>query len=145
LRGLLLAIATILPEIPNVSDTCKLKNIVIDYMRDTKGLMFIDNLEDIDEPQVLKFLSREVPAPVKVLITSRTDKQIGSLPVAIDAMSPEEASDLLTSELERLGVALENSDEKFFAEILLEAGGVPLALKWAAQIASQHDSLRVAC
>jgi hypothetical protein len=113
-------------------------------MRDLRGLILVDNLEEISDQQALRFLGFEVPSPVKVLVTSRIDKKIGALPISIPAMDAKEAGTLLKSELDRLGYISNDNDQSSFVEILAAAGGVPLALKWAAQIASERRSLKSA-
>ena len=69
LHGLLSGIAEVIPEVAKTDDTVKLKKDLIAFMKDMSGLILIDNLEEIDDNGVFKFLSHEVPAPVKVLVT----------------------------------------------------------------------------
>jgi hypothetical protein len=113
-------------------------------MKGLDGLILIDNLEEIDDPGVLQFISDEIPAPVKVLVTSRIDKELGPRTIPIIAMSEAEAEDLLKFELERLRYPIDKGDEGYLRAVLKAAGGVPLAIKWAAQIASERRSLREA-
>ena len=138
LHELLSEIAQIFPEVSGPQDLDSAKKALVTVMRDTPGLILIDNLEGIDDPNVLRFISREIPDPVKVLITSRTNKNTGSLTIPVTEMTAEEAHSLLTTELERLGYFLSEKDGVHFDAILSVASGVPLAIKWAAQIAAER-------
>jgi hypothetical protein len=142
LHGLLLEMSDVFRDIPKTNDLAVLKRAVLSFMEGMDGLILIDNLEEVDDPGVLRFLSREIPDPVKVLITSRIDKNLGALTISVPAMTAQEAEDLLRSELDRLGCEIRAGEEKFFREILAVVGGVPLAIKWAAQIASDNQSLK---
>jgi tetratricopeptide (TPR) repeat protein len=56
-------------------------------------------------------------------------------------MDTSEAEDLLRKELKELGYDFKESDDEYFRSILQTAGGLPLALKWAAQITHEKRSL----
>jgi hypothetical protein len=142
LHGLLAEIAMVFPDIQPTDDTSVLKDAIISLMRDCNGLLLIDNLEEIEDPGVFRFLSQEVPDPVKVLVTSRVAKDIGALTISVPAMDATDAEDLFGLELDRLGYASKHDDDQYRGQILHSAGGVPLAIKWAAQIASERRSLR---
>ena len=142
LHGLLSEIADVIPEVTQTDDTLKLKDSLIAFMRDMNGLIVVDNLEEIDDDGVFKFLSQEIPAPVKVLVTSRIAKDLGALTISVPAMAAQEARDLLSLELDRLGYEPKKEDEQNVAAILQAAGGVPLAIKWASQLAAERRSLK---
>jgi hypothetical protein len=144
LRGLLAEIANVIPDVAKTEDTVKLKEYLIQFMSDVNGLILVDNLEEINDDGVFKFLSQEVPAPVKVLVTSRIAKDLGALTISIPAMTAPEAKDLLSLELDRLGYEPKKEDESHVAAILQAAGGVPLAIKWASQLTAERRSLREA-
>ena len=144
LHGLLLEIADVIPDVAKTDDTLKLKQSIITFMRDMNGLVLVDNLEEIKDDGVIKFLSQEIPAPVKVLVTSRIAKDLGALTISIPAMAAEEAKDLLSLELDRLGYESKREDEQHVSAILEAAGGVPLAIKWASQLAAERRSLKEA-
>jgi len=144
LRGLLLEIADVIPDIPKTDDTPKLKESIIAFMRDMNGLVLVDNLEEINDDGVFNFLSQEIPAPVKVLVTSRIAKDLGPLTISVPAMTAQEAKDLLSLELDRLGYEPKKEDEQHVTAILQSAGGVPLAIKWASQLAADRRSLKEA-
>jgi hypothetical protein len=142
LHGLLWEIADVIPDMPKTEDTQKLKASLIAFMRDVNGLVLVDNLEEINDDGVFKFLSQEIPAPVKVLVTSRIAKDLGALTISIPAMTAGEAEDLLSLELDRLGYEPKKEDEQQVEAILQAAGGVPLAIKWASQLAAERRSIR---
>ena len=142
LHGLLSEIANVIPDVAKTDDTVKLKEYLIQFMSDMNGLIVVDNLEEINDDGVFKFLSQEVPAPVKVLVTSRIAKDLGALTISIPAMTAQEAEDLLSLELDRLGYEPKKEDENHVAAILRAAGGVPLAIKWASQLAAERRSLK---
>ena len=144
LHGLLSGIAEVIPEVAKTDDTVKLKKDLIAFMKDMSGLILIDNLEEIDDNGVFKFLSHEVPAPVKVLVTSRIAKDLGALTISVPAMAAQEAKELLLLELDRLGYEPKKEDEQHESAILQAAGGVPLAIKWASQLAAERRSLKEA-
>ena len=144
LHGLLSEIADVIPDVTKTDDTLKLKEAIIAFMKDMNGLVLVDNLEEIKDDGVFKFLSQEIPAPVKVLVTSRIAKDLGALTISVPAMAAQEAEDLLSLELDRLGYESKREDEQHVAAILQAAGGVPLAIKWASQLAADRRSLREA-
>jgi hypothetical protein len=144
LHGLLSEIAAVFRDIPLTEDTVALKKSIIDFMAGTPGLLLIDNLEEINDEGIFQFLREEIPEPVKVLVTSRVVKDVGAVTISVPAMSPRESDNLLRMELERLGFPVDENYEGDLKEILSASGGVPLAIKWAAQIASENESLRVA-
>jgi len=124
---------------PDVEAT---KRDIISLMRGNEGLLLIDNVEDIQDEQVLYFLSREVPEPVKVLVTSRIDRGYGGLFISVPEMTEEEARELLFRELEQARVAYDPCDKDSIAGIINATGRLPLALKWAAGLAAHNGSLQ---
>jgi predicted transcriptional regulator len=121
-----------------------LEDVVINGMKDLDGLLLIDNVEDIQDPGVLRFLALKVPEPVKVLVTSRVDKGLGALTVSVTEMEEFEARELLLHELKRVGYDTFYGEESYVDEIIRVTGRLPLALKWAAGIATKSSSLKEA-
>jgi len=144
LHGLLRVMADIIPDVQKTDDTTTLKHSLIEFMRGMNGLILVDNLEEIKDDAVFEFLSQEVPEPVKVLVTSKITKNLGALTISVPAMTDEEARGLLELELDRLGYEVKRGDGDQKQAILLAAGGVPLAIKWAAQMAAERRSLKEA-
>jgi len=141
-------ITELLQEIANVlciSTPKNLENLKTDvkkFMSGIKGLLLIDNLEEIQDASVFRFLSEEIPDPVKVLVTSRIDRSLGAKTISIPTMKFDEANDLLCYELQRNGYHDFLKEQDVLSEILTATGRVPLAIKWAASLARADDSLR---
>lgn len=121
----------------------ELKEAIIGSIGGYPGIFLVDNLEDITDPELLRFLSFEVPDPVKVLVTSRIDRGLGALTVSIPEMGRDEARHLLTAELSRAHYPWV-AESGLVDELLKVTGCVPLALKWAASLAVSSGSLRTA-
>lgn len=102
-----------------------------------RGLILVDNAEDISDPLIFEFLT-QIRNPTKVLITSRTDRKLGAIPFIVPEMDDSEAAELLAWELDRCGV---DASEQERREALTVAGGLPLAIKWVAQLAARHEGI----
>ena len=124
------------------NDTEILKKDVINFMTGIEGLLLIDNLEAITDTAIFRFLSEEIPIPVKVLVTSRIDRALGAKTISVPAMDENEALDLLHFELDRVGYHTYLNEPDEIHQILRATGRLPLALKWAASLAQQYTSLR---
>lgn len=125
-------------------DVEKTKANVLNAMDGVRGLLLIDNVEDIADDQVIRFLFREVPAPVKILITSRVERVMGALSVPIPEMGEFEARELFEFELARQGYVRKQSDTASVNAIVELTGRIPLAIKWSASIAARSGSLSAA-
>jgi hypothetical protein len=125
-------------------DSARLKKALIEQMSGNAGLLLIDNIEDVDDPAILHFLSLEVPDPVKVIVTSRIDRGLGALTKSIPEMDLYEARDLLAQELRILGYKGPNEGSGLADEIVEATGKLPLAIKWAASLAVSSGSLAAA-
>jgi len=130
-----------LPPQVSIDDT---KAAILDAMHGVRGLLLIDNIEDVEDDQVISFLYREVPDPVKVLVTSRISRNMGSLSVPVPEMHEDEAIQLFEIELKRQGYSRKVTDSAAIRSIVQFTGGIPLALKWSASIAAKSGSLRTA-
>lgn len=117
---------------------------VIKAMEGLNGLILVDNIEDVKDELILRFLFRNVPDPVKVLVTSRVDRGMGALSVPIPEMVEEEARDLFEFELSRQGYQRKVGDTSAIRAIVETTGRIPLALKWSAAIAARKSSLAAA-
>jgi len=131
-------------QVPPTLQVERLKADVIEAMSGCEGVLLVDNMEEIEDPELARFLSREVPAPVKVLVTSRVDKGLGALTLSVPEMQEDEARELLFYELERVGYSGYRSEGQALREILVATGRLPLALKWAAGVAVSYGSLKEA-
>jgi hypothetical protein len=138
---LLTEIANVL-EIPTANrDISTVKNDVITLMKGLKGLLLIDNIEEIDDTAVFEFLKNEVPEPVKIIVTSRVSRDLGARTISVPGMTEDEAHTLLQQELERAGYTGYINELEDAKEIVKAAGYLPLAIKWAASLAASAQSL----
>ncbi len=119
-----------------------IKHEVIMLMEGVEGLLLIDNIEDVEDSAVFKFLKDEVPEPVKILVTSRISRDLGARSIFIPEMNDEEAKELFYHELERVGYYGYLSEGEQVSQILSATGRLPLALKWAASMAANANSLK---
>jgi Putative DNA-binding domain/NB-ARC domain len=139
-------------EIANVLDIAtfnkspdELKNEVIAFISGIDGLLLIDNIEDITDTAIFEFL-RDVPPPVKVLVTSRVSRDLGARTITVPEMTHDEAISLLYQELERIEYTNYINEQDDVEEIIKATGHLPLAIKWAASLAVNAKSLKqVSC
>jgi hypothetical protein len=118
------------------------KSDTVETMKGTEGLLLIDNIEEIYDSAVFDFLQNEIPDPVKVLVTSRISRALGARTISVPEMNEDEAVSLLQHELERVGYYGYIAENNEIREIVQATGRLPLALKWAASLASNVSSLR---
>lgn len=129
-------------DIDNNSENInELKEQVIKFMEGENGLILIDNIEEIEDTEVINFLKNEIPPPVKLIVTSRINRTLPARTVQVYAMSEDEALTLLQQELERVGFLNYINEINSAKEIVKAAGYLPLAIKWAASLASNSKSL----
>ena len=148
LTELLTEIASVLqlplpPQNPDADVTSQQLHAVRDALTGIRGLLLIDNLEAIHDESVFDFLD-DVPAPMKVLITSRIDKGIGQKTLSVPAMNYDEARELLYQELDSRGYHDYLNESAAVDEILSATGCVPLAICWGAALAHDLGSVRAA-
>ena len=111
-----------------------LKSEILSLMIGVPGILFLDNLEEINDDGVWKFLKDEVPEPVKILVTSRTKRDIGARSIPVPQMNKGDARSLFYDELEALSYYNYHDEQKEIDEILNATGYLPLAIKWAASL-----------
>jgi hypothetical protein len=144
LAGFLKEFVSVCPGIEQTDNIEDLKQSVVKFMTGLKGLILVDNLESVTDANLFNFLSEEVPEPVKVLVTSRVDKKFGGITVSIPAMTDGESKELLVYEMSRFGYEEKDNDEAPIREMISLAGGLPLAVKWIAQIVGEQRSAQSA-
>lgn len=126
--------------IDDKGETETLEQAVLDAMAGVRGLLLVDNFEDVVDLDVQEFLRTKLPDPVKALVTTRVNKNLGALTISIPEMSDDDALALLIYELDKSGCVRKQSDRMHLDSILQHTGRLPLAIKWAAQM-GQSDSL----
>ena len=118
------------PELKRVETeerAVQLRNV----LTDGKGLLYVDNLETVDDSRVIEFLD-DLPLGVRALVTSRRAKvRVSVRPIEIGALTEPEARELVRS-LEAtpgLGYVSDLSDSEI-ERITGACDGLPLALRW---------------
>ncbi len=101
-------------------------NLVRQALTQQRTLLIIDNLETVDDEQTLAFI-REVPAPTKVIVTTRHRLDI-AYPLRLVAMPEEESIQLIHEAATLKGITL-TSDE--VSCLYQRTSGVPLAIIWS--------------
>ncbi len=119
-----------------------LEQDVVIEMAGNRGLLLIDNLEDIKDSAFFEFLSERLPEPVKALVTTRVDKGLGAKVISVPQMAHDEAIQLLDYELEKHCCFPRVEERPLLESILSTTGFLPLAIKWAASLASQGRTVR---
>lgn len=100
------------------------KNIIaMRLLAEKRVLLILDNLEDVDDPNLFVFL-RDLPAPSKALVTSRHRIDV-AVPIFLHTLDEEMAHELAHMECERNNLHLSEADVKL---LLRKTGGLPLAI-----------------
>jgi tetratricopeptide (TPR) repeat protein len=115
---------------------------VIQLISNSNGLIFVDNLETVDDTRIISFLD-DLPVGVKAITTSRkTRVRVSVFPVDVLPMNPEEVLCYLRSLSNSIGLEyLEEIQRKDADMIAGNCDGIPLAVSWAAQRCKQVPEL----
>ena len=93
-------------------------------------LFVIDNFETLQDPtEVFEWIDYHVRAPNKVVITTRSRDFRGDFPVKVTGMAREEASQLIDSRAEYLG--LEEVSPEYRAALIEQSEGHPYIIRLA--------------
>ena len=100
-------------------------------LESSNGLLYVDNLETVDDPRVIEFLD-DLPIGVRALVTSRRAKvRVSVRPVEVGALSLKEAIELVRSLRDAPGLGYVADLTKPEMERITEAcDALPLALRW---------------
>ena len=102
-----------------------------ELLPETNSLLFVDNLETVDDPRVIQFLET-LPKPVKAITTSRSGSiRRAAFPIPVGPLSFEEALQFLDLHARRRGkeqVRRAAAAEKH--RIVQACSRVPLAIEW---------------
>jgi hypothetical protein len=104
-------------------------------------LLIIDNFESVHDEKLHLFIRDSIPAPSKVLITSRHHIKEGERVINVGGLEEADAVKLLRAEAERLDILLEERDTERLHIIARKCFGVPFALKWAMESVANGKSL----
>lgn len=133
-------IEDVLDEIARVADSPQLiyqrpfetkKTQILDLLAGGKFLLVIDNFETVKRKEKFWDFLMEIPAPSKVLVTSRETFSEGCLTLQVVELGEQDALDVFSTECTALGDNPERllKSRKDRSELVLRTGGVPLALK----------------
>lgn len=114
------------------SDTQQKEAAVRELMQGSNGLLYVDNLETVDDARIIEFLD-SLPVGVKAIVTSRRSKvRVAAQPIEIPPMSESEAVELVRS-LERLPAYghIRGLSDSEIQQISVAWDGIPLAIKWS--------------
>ena len=104
---------------------------VLDIIADTKGLLYVDNLETIDDARIIRFLD-ELPIGVRALTTSRTARvKVSVRPINIAGLSDKEMVSFARAFEAQPGMAyVARMKEASCVKIGNACDGLPLAISW---------------
>ncbi len=113
------------------SEDERLKSVKSDILSQFRGLLFVDNLETVDDPRILAFLE-DLPLPTKAIVTSRKAKvRIANYPIEVGPFDKNEAIRFLEETARSVGkefIVNMTSAEK---EGLVNAcDRIPLVIEW---------------
>ena len=105
---------------------------VRDLLLKSGGLLFVDNLETVDDPRIIQLLD-DLPVGVRALVTSRRDSvRVAVFPIQLEWLNEDEGRSFIKSlaHLPSLGFLNDLSNED--CETIRKAcDGLPLAIRWA--------------
>src|SRR5213075_1968285 len=104
---------------------------VREVLQDSNGLLYVDNLETIDDNRVVSFLD-DLPLGVRALVTSRrATVRVAVRPVDVGPLSAEEARALIVSFESEPGVGYVGDLSDAEMDLIAEAcDRLPLAIRW---------------
>ncbi len=118
-----------LAQLPTLEE--KIQAINADILSQFKGLLFVDNLETVDDPMLISFLEK-IPLPTRAIVTSRTTKvRVATQPVAVGPFEEREAMEFLTHAARiRRKDFLAELGSKERATIANSCDRIPLVIEW---------------
>lgn len=118
-------------------------DVVLETLSQRACIVVLDNVEEVNDPELLQFLRRISGQSVLILTSRELQPAFEPIVVRLLRLDVEDAIALLTSEFARHDGDVTASLSRKQCERLCNAcGSVPLALKWiAAQIAAQGQTV----
>jgi tetratricopeptide (TPR) repeat protein len=94
----------------------------------TESLIFLDNLETVDDPRVFEFL-KNLPTPTRALVTSRRQPETGEDRIKLEGLNEENSRLLVDKLIEEYQIPfiIVEHDRQRITKI---SGGLPLAIIW---------------
>ncbi len=119
------------PEIKSQT-TEKKEQEVRGLLERSNGLLYVDNLETVDDPRIVEFLDN-LPVGTKAITTSRRARvRVSVHPIDLGPLASDEADNyiqsLATQPAFKHAVALTSAERR---RVGLACDGIPLAIKWA--------------
>ena len=119
---------------------------VRELLEETNGLLFVDNLETVDDRRIIDFLD-DLPMGTRAIVTSRrTRVRVAAFPVELQPMDGEEVARFVASLANEQGFAYVSGFSK--AERVRIGQGcdfIPLAIRWVlARSKSAAEALAIA-
>ncbi len=133
------------PEL-KTEDIAKREQQVKELLTDSNGLLYVDNLETVDDPRIIEFLDN-LPVGVRAIVTSRRDTiRFSVFPVNLGAFSEAEAFKFVRSFEDTPGLGFVGDLQEEDVERIREAcDGLPLAIRWTlARSGSAAEALKTA-
>ncbi len=119
---------------------------VRDLLRDSNGLLFVDNLETVDDKRIIDFLD-DLPIGSRAVTTSRrATVRVSVRPIDLGPMTPDETAELVRVMSKQPGFAYTAGLTPAEISRIGEAcDGIPLAVQWAlSRAGSVADALSIA-
>ena len=115
-------------------------------LQNSGGLLFVDNLETVDDPRIIQFLD-DLPVGVRALVTSRRDTvRVAVFPIPLEWLKEKEGRLFIKSlgHLPGLGFLHDLPDAE--CEMIRKAcDGLPLAIRWAvARAKNASEAIKIA-
>ncbi len=113
------------------------EGIIRDILERSNGLIFVDNLETIEDEKIIQFLDT-LPYGMKAIVTSRRNRvKFSAYPITIERMSSKEVEKYINSLSEEEGTLyLSKLNKDDISKIAKNIDGIPLAIKWCARRSS---------
>ena len=108
-------------------------------LEDSKGLLYVDNLETVDDVRIIRFLD-SLPVGTRAIVTSRrTRVRVSAYPIDVGPLTDAESLNFIASLADQPGFGavrqLASADR---LNIARNCGGVALAIRWV--LSSSHSS-----
>jgi tetratricopeptide (TPR) repeat protein len=130
------------PEFKSESVENKERKVRI-IIENSNGLLFVDNLETVDDPRIISFLD-DLPIGVRSLITSRrTRVKVSARPIEIGPLTPDEVVALIQSLSTQSGYSyVADLSHSECIRIGEACDRIPLGIKWTlAKAKSPEEAL----
>ena len=131
-EGLLNSILDVLrfPDLKTL-DLPQREREVKEILKNSGGLLFVDNLETVDDSRVVSFLD-DLPVGVRAIVTSRRDTiRVSVFPIALGSLESKEAVTFIRSLSHLSGLEFLNALPEAECGVIRKAcDGLPLAIRW---------------